>query len=365
MNDLRIEDLPGEQARLLHHLMPILRIGVAVKIQTLVQEAFTARVHQHAERVVVLLEPVTDGEVAVRRRVHIPLHGVRTRPVAGDRGADVDRHAMADTGVVFRATHLREVPVRPEIARAHLGIRFEPAARHHHGAGAQVVLSKAVADPHALDARIAVQQRCGGGVVQHRYADALQPLVQRGDEMLAAAKDVACKAAPELEFPVHLECLPTERRLKPHALSAQPKTSIEAVADQHLGEIGVAAILGQPPHVVEILAFGVAAEVDAAEVEVGDVGCKAQQVIDLGIGEAERTAGERRVAAARLSWRRLDHGDGGTCLLRRQRRVPRRIAGADHQDVNVTQFRRCHAPPPEFSAAILARCLTSHQDVEC
>ena len=205
-----------------------------------------------------------------------------------------------------------------------------------------------MADPHALDARIAVQQRYGGGVVQHRYADALQPLVQRRDEMLSAAQDVARKSAPELEFPIHLECLPAERRLKPHALFAQPKPGVETVADQHLGEIGVAAILGQPAHVVEILAFGVAAEVDAAEIEIGDVGCQPQQVIDLGIGEAERTAGERRVAAARVLWRRLDHGDGGTCLMRRQRGIRRRIAGADHQDVNFAEFRRCHALPPEF-----------------
>ena len=50
----------------------------------------------------------------------------------------------------------------------------------------------------------------------------LQPLVQRRDEVLAAAQDVARQAAPELEFAVHLERLPPERRLKPHAVTAQP-----------------------------------------------------------------------------------------------------------------------------------------------
>ena len=60
---------------------------------------------------------------------------------------------------------------------------------------------------------------------------------------------------------------------------AQPKPSVEAVADQHLREIRVAAVLGQPAHVVEILAVGVAAEVDARQIEVGDVGRKPQQVV--------------------------------------------------------------------------------------
>ena len=189
--------------------------------------------------------------------------------------------------------------------------------------------------------------------------------MQRCDEVLAAAQDVARKSAPELELSVHLECLPTERRLKPYALLAQPQPGVEAIADQHLGEIWIATIFGQPAHVVEILAFGVAAEVDAAEIEIGDVGCKAQQVIDLGIGEAECAAGERRVAAARVSRRRLDHRDGGSRFVRRQRGVRRGIACADHQDVNLAEFRWCHALPPEFSAVTLARCLTSHQDVEC
>ena len=162
------------------------------------------------------------------------------------------------------------------------------------------MLPETVPHSHTFDPRIAMQQRSGRGVVEHRYAELLQTFVQRGDEMLAAAQDVARQSAPELEFAVHLECLSAKRRLEPDAMLAQPKSSVEAVADQHLGEIRVAAVLGQPAHVVEILAVGVAAEVDARQIEVGDIGRKPQQVFDAGIGEAECTARERGVAAACL-----------------------------------------------------------------
>ena len=88
---------------------------------------------------------------------------------------------------------------------------------------------------HALDVHVAAQQRDGGGVVQHRNADLFQPFVQRRDEMLATAQDVACKTAPELELPRHLERLPPERRLEPYALFPKPNSCIEAVADQYFG----------------------------------------------------------------------------------------------------------------------------------
>ena len=75
---------------------------------------------------------------------------------------------------------------------------------------------------HAVDMFIAAQQRSGRGVVQHRDADMLQPVMQRCDKVLSAAQDVARESAPELEFSVHLERLPAERRLEPYTLPAQP-----------------------------------------------------------------------------------------------------------------------------------------------
>src|ERR1700677_2391911 len=44
MVDFRIENLPREQTRLLHHLVPVSGIGVAMEISSLVEKPFTARV---------------------------------------------------------------------------------------------------------------------------------------------------------------------------------------------------------------------------------------------------------------------------------------------------------------------------------
>jgi hypothetical protein len=49
-----------------------------VKVGALVDEPLPAGVDDDAERIIVLLEAVADGEVAVGRRIHVPLHGVGT-----------------------------------------------------------------------------------------------------------------------------------------------------------------------------------------------------------------------------------------------------------------------------------------------
>src|SRR5262249_37395726 len=104
------------------------------------------------ERIGVLLELVADREVAELRRVHLPLHGVAARPVAARRGADVGRHADAFAGVEAGAAHLGEIPARPEIARAPLGIGLEAAAGEHDRLAVQVALDAVAADAHAGDA---------------------------------------------------------------------------------------------------------------------------------------------------------------------------------------------------------------------
>ena len=103
-----------------------------MEVEALVEEALAPGVDDDAERIVVLLKAVADIEVAKGRRVQIPGDRVRPRPVAGDRGAEIERHLQPLPGVEARAAHLGEVPARPQIARPHLGIGLEPAAGQHH-----------------------------------------------------------------------------------------------------------------------------------------------------------------------------------------------------------------------------------------
>jgi hypothetical protein len=121
-----------------------------VEIGALVDEPLAAGIDDDAEGIVVLLEAVADGEVAVRRRVDVPLYGMGARPVAMRCGTELDGHAVAPAVVEAGATHLHEVPVWTEVAGAHLRVRFKAATSQHHGLGTQLDVLATLARTHAL-----------------------------------------------------------------------------------------------------------------------------------------------------------------------------------------------------------------------
>ena len=81
-------------------------VGEAVEVEALVEEALAARVHQDAERVVVLLEAVADIEIAKGRGVQVPGDGMRPRPVPGNGRAEIERHLQPLARIEPRAAHL-------------------------------------------------------------------------------------------------------------------------------------------------------------------------------------------------------------------------------------------------------------------
>ena len=107
----------------------VLHVRVVAEVRALVDEPLAVDVHDEPERVRVLLEVVADLPVAVPRRVQVPLHGVTAAPVAPRLRADLERHADAVAGVVGRAAHARQLPVRAQVARAHLRVGLEAARR--------------------------------------------------------------------------------------------------------------------------------------------------------------------------------------------------------------------------------------------
>ena len=162
--------------------------------------------------------------------------------------------------------------------------------------------------------------------------------VERLQHLRAAAPDVQREPAPELELAVDLVGLPAEPWLQLHALAMHPGRGFEAVADQYLAQILIGAVLRQLEHVVEILLFGVAAEVDVREVLIRHRRQDLEQVLDAGIGEAEGAAGEMRIAAALFERRRLQHQDARAVLAGGDCGAERGIAGAD--DKHVGPFAR-------------------------
>ena len=155
---------------------------------------------------------------------------------------------------------------------------------------------------------------------------------------------MAGEPAPELELAVDPERLAAEPELKPHALFAHPHAGGKAAADQDLGQIGVAAILGQPAHIVEILLLGIGAEIDVFELGLVHVGDQPGEVLAAVIDDPERAAGKGRIAAALVLGRHFEHQHRGAVFTRRQRGAGRGIAGPDHDHVELFASVDFHRP---------------------
>src|SRR5262249_7724888 len=281
-----------------------------------------------AERIRVLLELVADREIAELRRIAIPADRVAARPIAARLCADLERHADAIAGVEPRSAYFCQIPVGSEIARAPFRIGLEPPAREDDRLGAQLTRLALLPHAHAANTAIVREQRNRAGLVEHLNALARRRLVQRLDEPRPAARGLDGEPAPELELAADLERLPTVDRHETHALTTQPLQRRVAPPHQELDEIGIAAMLGDARHVVEILVLGVGAEVRGALLLLGKIGNELDEIVDGPIGDTDRAGRERRVSAALGERRALEHGDARARFARGERRTQRGIAGA-------------------------------------
>src|SRR5579872_1054626 len=195
-----------------------------------------------------------------------------------------------------------------------------------------------MAHPYAGDAVIALKEGEGRGLVEHLDAFAGAARMERLHQLLAAAPDVACQAAPELEFAVDIERLAVEAELKPDTLFAHPAPGLKAAGDEEFGEVGVGAPFGEAADIVVILLGGIGADIDIAELMLADVGDELRQIVEAVIDDAERPAGKGRVAARRLLRRNLQHQHRGAVFLGAERGAGRRVAGADDDDVPLGDF---------------------------
>src|SRR5207247_2081230 len=137
-------------------------------------------------------------------------------------------------------------------------------------------------------------------------------------QFLAAAPDMAGEPAPELEFAVNAKCLAAKAQLKAHALLAHPPGGVEASCDQDLAEVGVAAIFGEAPDIIEILLGGVGADIDILQFVIIDVGDQLREVVKAVIDDAEGAAGKGGIAAAPMLRRNFQLQHRGAVFLRRQ-----------------------------------------------
>src|SRR5262249_33950311 len=155
--------------------------------------------------------------------------------------------------VVAGATHLGEVPARPEVARAHFGIGLEAAAGEHDRLRSYLDLPALVLSAHAEHHAVVVGDETG----RRRLVEDLDPLALAGlvlvlDQAGAAAPGLGREAAPEFVAGavVDLVRLAAVARLELDALLAQPHEGLEAALDQYLAQVGIGAVLRDAAHVV-------------------------------------------------------------------------------------------------------------------
>src|SRR5262249_3452725 len=342
MLDLLVEDLPGELTRLLEHHAAVFGIGVVAEVGALVDEALAVSIDQDGERIGMLLELVADREISEFGRIHLPLHRMAARPVAARARADLHRHTDTVAVVEAGAAHLGEVPARPGIGGAPLGVGFEAAAGEHHCFAVDLALDAVVADAHAIHAYAVEHEAQRAGAVADVDAALRRGVGEHLDQAGTAADRLDREAAPELELAVDLECLAAVDRDEANALVAHPAKSIEAAPDQELDQVGVGAVLRHPRHVVEELLGGVGAEIGGGDLLLGEVGHQRLDVVDAVVDDAHRARGEPAVAARLVSRPRLQHHHRRAWSRRRQRRAERGVAAADHDHVC---FRPRHSMP--------------------
>ena len=236
-----------------------------------------------------------------------------------------------------------------EIARAHLRIGLEAAAGEHHGAGAD--RHRRAAD-FRHDAVQRVRFRGAARWRASRRGSDAAPLhigIERLEQLRAAAPDVQRKAAPELELAVDLD--------RPGARG--PAAASRPAAPPTLPCRGCRA----PGFPRDRDRSGIASARTGRRRTAPACRCRSRcsveiflrqrrqhrdEIVDAAKREAERAAGEMRVAAALLERSGLQHQHPRAVLVRRDRGAQRGVAGPDHENVGrpARQCGGCHRFPP-------------------
>src|SRR5262249_7377742 len=169
-NNLFVENLPGELARLHQDRAAVFCIGVITKICTFVHEPLAVCIDHNAPRIRMLLEVVANGEVAEFWCVAVPADRVTAGPVPGWHSANFECHANAIASIETGAAYLGELPTRAKISGAHLRVGLETSSRQHHAFCLDFNGAAIVFHAHAFDTIIVRDKRQSARIVSDSYA---------------------------------------------------------------------------------------------------------------------------------------------------------------------------------------------------
>ena len=347
VHHLRVEHLPCELSRLLQHRPAVPGVGVVAEVRAFVDETLPVGIHHDAERIAVLLEVVADRQIAERGCVPVPPHGVASRPVPVRHRAGFERHPDSVARVEPRAPDPCEIPAGAEVAGAPLGVRLEAAAGEHHRPSARLEFAVCSAHGDTPHRAALLDERHRARLVQDLDAFALAGLRKVRHEAGTAPPRLHREAAPEPEAPVHPERLPAVRRLEADPLVPHPHHGVEAVLDENLDQVRIAAKAGHARHVVVVLLARVLPEVGVPDLLRGEVH-HLDEILDAGEHHPHRARRVAAVPSALGFGRRLQDHRVRAPLPRRQRGAHRRVAGSHHDHV---AFQCPHRLFPSFRDA--------------
>jgi hypothetical protein len=256
------------------------------------------------------------------------------------------RHLEAVAGVVGRAAHSGDVPVRAEIAGAPARVGLEAAAGEHDRPGRDGRLAARPARNHAGDAAAGNDQLPRRRLVADRDAAGAGDPGVLLDQAFPSTDRAERQPAPEADRVAHPERLARVQQLPADAQRVQPADGLPGVVSEDVCQLGVAAAVREAVHIRPEVLRGVGRQVDPRRLGVGQL---LQQRADAGeraVGGAEGAGGEEGVAACPLGGRLLEHEDAGALLARRVRRAEGGVPAAHHDDIVPLAHRRSPALAP-------------------
>src|SRR5262249_17345344 len=149
----------------------------------------------------------------------------------------------------------------------------------------------------ALNTRITREKRDGLGFIPDLYPVFFRRIRQPCDEPRPASHSLDRQPAPELELTADIERLPSPGGGEADAFLAHPFDGRQRILDEKLGQVWIAAVFGDAPHVVEELLLGVGAEIRARDLLGREIRNRLLQIVDARVGDAKEAGGEARVAA--------------------------------------------------------------------
>jgi hypothetical protein len=106
-----------------------------------------------------------------------------------------------------------------------------------------------------------------------------------------------------------------------------------AVTDQVLNQVRIAAMLGDPCHVIKKLIFRIRPEIGASLFLLAQVRNKKEQIIKTVVGDTDRTRGKGGVPPTLVNRGAFKHGDAGALFAGGECGAERRVAGANNDHV--------------------------------